>query len=211
MKFKKLVLLGSIVLGLTPLCNAQLILGSSHDFSNSTTRNLTGELCIVCHAPHGTDATQVPLWNHATTQQIFSTYTGYKFQGIATITQPDGASKLCLSCHDGITAMNQFGGKMQGSTGTPALMNGFRVLGTNLTNDHPISFKYDANLASLDGRLKDPTIALSGLGGTIADDLLDIQGKVQCPTCHEVHDPTIYKFGKMSNAGSALCLTCHNK
>lgn len=213
MKLKKLVLLSSIFLGLAPLCKAQNIRGSSHDFTNRTTTNLTGELCIVCHAPHGTDATAVPLWNHGTTSQIFTTYTGYKFDGANSITQPDGASKLCLSCHDGVSAVNQFGGRAQGTNppNTPMRMGTASNLGTDLSNDHPISFVFNSALASQDGTLKDPAVATTSLGGTIQTDLLDINGKVQCPSCHEVHDATIYRFGKISNAGSALCLTCHNK
>ncbi len=213
MKLKKLALISSLVLGLTPLCRGQLILGSSHDFTTSrnASYNTTGEVCIVCHAPHGTDPAQVPLWNHNTTTQVFNTYTGYKFLALPSITQPDGASKLCLSCHDGVSALNQFGGKLQGTTGTAQAMTSNDALTTDLSVSHPISFVYNTALATLDGRLKDPATATTSLGGTIATDLLDINGKVQCPSCHEVHDPTIYKFGKISNAGSALCLTCHNK
>ncbi len=218
MKLKKLVLISSIILGLTPLCRGQQIRGSHHDFTTSgkATYNSTGELCIVCHAPHGTDPTAVPLWNHNTTNKSFNTYIGYKFSlpnmGASTISQPDGASKLCLSCHDGVSAINQFGGKFQGPSGTAqTLGNHASNLGTNLTGTHPISFVYNTTLATNDGALKDPSTAASGLGGTIQQDLLDINGKVQCPTCHEVHDPTIFLFGRMSNAGSALCLTCHNK
>lgn len=214
MKFKRLVLLGSIILGLTPLCKAQNIRGSHHDFTTTSKSayNSTGELCIVCHAPHGTDPTAVPLWNHHTTEQTFTTYTGYKFDGIQTITAPDGASKLCLSCHDGVSAINQFGGKYQGPSGGPQLLgiHGSN-LGTDLSNDHPVSFVYNTALALKDGTLNDPTTATTSLGGTIATDLLDINGKVQCPSCHEVHDNTINLFGRISNAGSALCLTCHKK
>jgi hypothetical protein len=214
MKLRKLVLISSLLLGLTPLCLGQNIKGSPHDFTNNTAVNTSGELCIVCHAPHGTDATAVPLWNHGTTTQIFSTYIGYKFpqRGASTITQPDGASKLCLSCHDGVTAKNQFGGRLQGTSGTQQLLGTHASnLGIDLTNDHPVSFVYNTALAQLDGALKDPSTATTSLGGTIATDMLDINGKVQCPSCHEVHDQTIYRFGKISNAGSALCLTCHNK
>jgi predicted CXXCH cytochrome family protein len=222
MKFKKVVLLGSILIGLTTISFGQNIRGSRHDFTTASNAayNSTGELCIVCHAPHGTDATAVPLWNHAVTTQTFQTYIGYKFSnagmGGSTITQPDGASKLCLSCHDGVSAMNQFGSygnprsTYQG-TNSPLPMTTNDRLGTDLTNDHPISFVYNTALATNDGTLKDPATATTSLGGTIATDLLDINGKVQCPSCHEVHDQTIYRFGKMSNAGSALCLTCHNK
>ncbi len=217
MKLKKLVLISSLLLGLTPLSRGQQITGSHHDFStpSKAAYNSTGEVCIVCHAPHGTDGTGVPLWNHNTTSQSFSTYTGYKFDGITTITAPDGASKLCLSCHDGVSAMNQFGGtsgtKVQGPSGGLYYMPSGSKISTDLTNSHPISFVYNTALANLDGTLKDPATATTSLGGTIATDLLDINGKVQCPSCHEVHDQTIYRFGKISNAGSALCLTCHNK
>lgn len=216
MKLKKLILLSSLFLGLIPLCRGQKIVGSSHDLTTKLSYNTTGEICIVCHAPHGTDGTGVPLWNHHTTTAVFNTYTGYKFDALPSITQPDGASKLCLSCHDGVSAINQFGGQsgttLQGNTGSPVVM-GYAgdIIGTDLSVSHPISFVYNTALANLDGRLKDPSTATTSLGGTIATDLLDINGKVQCPSCHEVHDPTYYRFGKMSNAGSALCLTCHNK
>jgi len=195
----------------------QAIRGSHHDMSTNTSYNTTGELCIVCHAPHGTSAVAVPLWNHNITAQTFSTYIGYKFpaRGGLSITQPDGASKLCLSCHDGISAINQFGGpngtNMQGTSSSPVTIYAGFAFGTNLTGDHPISFVYNTALAQLDGALKDPATATTSLGGTIATDMLDINGKVQCPSCHEVHDETIFRFGKISNAGSALCLTCHNK
>lgn len=215
MKLKKLILVSSLCLGLIPLCSGQKIVGSSHDFTNRLNYNTTGELCIVCHAPHGTDGTGVPLWNHHTTTAVFTTYTGYKFDALPSITQPDGASKLCLSCHDGVGAMNQFGGQsgsqMQGNTGGPVYLTSNDKLTTDMSVSHPISFVYNTTLANLDGTLKDPSLATTSLGGTIATDLLDINGKVQCPSCHEVHDPTYYRFLKMSNAGSALCLTCHNK
>ena len=36
-------------------------------------------------------------------------------------------------------------------------------------------------------------------------------GKVECSSCHLVHDPSIPPFLRKSNAGSQLCLTCHVK
>ena len=228
MKLKKLVLLSSLVLGLTPFCRGQ-ISGSVHDLTISrwAAYNSTGEVCIVCHAPHNTDPTLTPLWNHTTTTQTFVTYSGYKFSNTGhggnggPAPQPDGASKMCLSCHDGVTAANQFGGKYQGPGGAalifPGAPNGKTFApngggtGQSLANTHPISFVYDQTLASNAGGLKDPTTASTSLGGTIKTDLLDANSKMQCSSCHEIHDPTIYMFGKISNVGSALCLTCHNK
>lgn len=46
------------------------------------------------------------------------------------------------------------------------------MLGTDLSNDHPVSFIYDTTLSNTDGGLKDPSSANSGLGGTIQEDLL---------------------------------------
>ena len=233
MKLKRLVLLSSLILGLTPLSRGQ-IAGSNHDFSTAgnTLYNTTGELCIVCHAPHHTDANYQPLWNHGTTTAVFATYTGYNFSKVgmggngSAAPQPDGPSKMCLSCHDGQTAVNQFGGKYQGTTGVAQYFNhgntmfspngGPSLGGTTNTNGslagtHPISFRYDQTLATNDGALNDPTTAPSGMGGTIANDFLDQNMKVQCSSCHEVHDPTIARFLRVSNVGSALCLTCHKK
>ncbi|MBI3593131.1 MAG: hypothetical protein HY099_06610 [Nitrospirae bacterium] len=36
-------------------------------------------------------------------------------------------------------------------------------------------------------------------------------GRVECPSCHDPHDPSRNTFLRKSNAGSALCLTCHIK
>ncbi len=38
-----------------------------------------------------------------------------------------------------------------------------------------------------------------------------VQPSVECASCHNVHDPANGTFLRMSNASSALCLTCHNK
>jgi len=185
------------------------ITGSAHDFSGENWNN-TGEICIVCHTPHNADITvpDAPLWNHeVTATATFTLYNSPSFDGAATIGQPSGASKLCLSCHDGTVAMDNFGGRTNGGD----FMTGSELVGTDLSNDHPISFTYDAALASTDGGLYDPTSANSGLGGTINDDLL-LAGQLQCSSCHDVHNGgNLNNLLRISNAGSALCLTCHNK
>ena len=59
------------------------------------------EICIFCHTPH--TAKKAGLWNrHDST----AAYTPYRSTTIkANIGQPTGASKLCLSCHDGTVAL----------------------------------------------------------------------------------------------------------
>ena len=219
MKFKKLVLVASLVLGVTYLGNAQTIVGSAHDFSSLSwnnaapiSTNLRGQICAPCHAPHNTNDTTAgvtaPLWNHQlSSTSSYTVYTGYALS--ATVGQPDGTSKLCLSCHDGTVALSNF---RTYSTGT-TYMTGTSNLGTDLSNDHPISFTYDAALATADGKLFDPTSHVSGLagGGTIDHDMLE-NHKVQCKSCHDPHNGggAAHLLIK-SNTGSALCLTCHNK
>ncbi len=185
------------------------ISGTGHDFSaESWTTN--GEICLPCHTPHNGDASVsgAPLWNHEVST---STYTLYPSGGTmnAVPTAPTGVSLLCLSCHDGSVALDSFGG----ATGTENITGG-ALFGTDLSNDHPISFDYTTALATADGELHNPSVANSGLGGTIAADML-FSNSLECASCHDVHDgndlgPTGHLLIK-SNANSALCLTCHDK
>ncbi|MBN2008540.1 cytochrome c3 family protein [candidate division KSB1 bacterium] len=190
----------------TSVALGQNIQGSAHDFSNDNW-NTTGQICIVCHTPHNADATvtNAPLWNHATTTATFTTYNSATMQ--ATTGQPDASAKLCLSCHDGTIAVDNYGSQSGGSH----FISGGPRIGTDLGNDHPISFTYNSSLASQDGGLHDPSTTNSGLGGTIAEDML-IGGKMQCASCHDVHNGSGFAYLlRKSNAGSALCLTCHDK
>lgn len=190
--------------------------GTAHDFNvaPATTWNTTGEMCVVCHTPHNSDLTvaDAPLWNHETsTVTDYNTYSSTTFDGTG-IGQPDGVSKLCLSCHDGTVALENFGGVTTGTnfitvarqigddgeTATPG--------SAGLSDDHPISFTWNAADAGLWA-----TTDNSGLGGDIATDML-FGGKIQCSSCHDVHNTNqVPGLLVKSNAGSDLCLTCHIK
>ena len=205
-KSLSIVLILILFCALTQLGSAQNITGSAHDFSSSSW-NTTGEICIVCHTTHNADVsmTDAPLWNHEISEATFDVYSSSSLN--ATTGQPDASSKLCLSCHDGTVASDNFGGETAGTN----FVSGNQLIGTELTNDHPISFTYDAALATADGGLFDPTTTSSGMGGTIDQDLL-IGNKMQCASCHDVHNSSgLDKLLLVDNAGSALCLTCHNK
>lgn len=184
------------------------ITGSAHDFS-AAGWNTTGEICAPCHVPHNADLTVVgaPLWSHEVTTQTFTLYSSPSFDGAGTAGQPSGTSKLCLSCHDGTVALDNFAGFVGGTNYIQQPYN----LGTDLSSSHPISFTYDTSLASTDGGLFDPATHNSGLGGSITNDLL-YQDKLECSSCHDVHDEAGNSFLLVkSNAGSSLCLTCHDK
>ena len=117
------------------------------------------------------------------------------------------------------------------------MQTGFtRNLGTDLSNDHPISLTYDTTLAIADGELSDPAVTAhiairqpgvrppvplenTGPGGA---------GQVQCATCHDPHvvdtsiSPTnkflrLKRFQQNQPAGQfdpdtdINCLACHEK
>jgi predicted CXXCH cytochrome family protein len=182
------------------------IQGSAHDFSGEAW-NHTGQICAPCHTPHhaNTSVTDSPLWNHAVTNATFQLYQSSTLDA-TDISQPTGRSKLCLSCHDGTVALDSFGGQIGTSYISP-----FANIGTNLSNDHPISFTYNDTLAAADGGLFPPSSTNSGLGGTIQTDML-FNNRLECSSCHDVHNAAgVERLLVKSNAGSALCLTCHDK
>ena len=172
-------------------------IGSAHDFG-------TGG-CSSCHTLHKSSGGTGTLWDHEITTATFTLYTSPLNSLDATINSPsDFGSKLCLSCHDGTVAIDSYGGV----TGT-TFITGPSNLDFDLSDDHPVSFIYNTSLANTDGELKDPAIANSGLGGTIQGDLL-VNDYLECNSCHNIHSSNT-KLLVVSNAGSSLCLTCHNK
>ena len=203
------------------------------------------QICVFCHTPHAAESSVGPLWNRALSNATYQTYVSGSLDagrpGLnpnATpqpLQQPNGVSKLCLSCHDGtmaIGAVNVLNGTftdrnpatadiaMQGTGpgGTMApgegITTGFtRYLGTDLTNDHPISVRFDANLAAVDGDMRfpdqEPSIIVRGVdpwptnqGQRTRTEYIHLEpdpgtntgGLVQCNSCHDPHvrstDPT---------------------
>jgi len=188
------------------------ITNSAHNFSGLP--NARGEICLPCHASHNNQSvTDAPLWNHKVTQETFTVYTSPTLDAGSppgSLGQPGGVSKLCLSCHDGVTAVDAFGG----SDGTFTI-GGPANLTTDLSNDHPISFIYDTTLAGVDGGLFDPSTTPSGItntnGGTIEQEML-FANKLECASCHDVHNEANNDYLLLKpNGGSLLCLTCHDK
>ena len=206
-----LILAMALLAGLAAVSIAG-IQGSAHDFSGLP--NARGEICLPCHAAHNNQpVTDAPLWNHEVTTATYTVYTSPTLDAgtpPGNLDQPGGVSKLCLSCHDGTVAVDSFGGQ-QGTF----FLSGDANLTTDLSNDHPISFIYDTTLASIDGGLFDPSTTPSGItntqGGTISDEML-FADKLECASCHDVHNEANNDFLLLKpNGGSLLCLTCHDK
>ena len=203
-KILSLSLAGAAVLAL-PIGSTGSIVGTKHDLSSYGWG--TDQTCKFCHTPHNAQATQLaPLWNHGTTANAVYTLYGASsstFNATNTISQPSGSTKACLSCHDGTVAMDTFGTQV----GTHK-MGGTSKIGTDLSNDHPVSFTYDAALATADGHLVVP-VSSSWVDAGRKVPLFN--SKLECASCHDVHDDTNSPFLRKNNAGSALCLSCHIK
>jgi predicted CXXCH cytochrome family protein len=192
---------------------AGTITGSKHDFTTNAWSG--GRICIACHAPHKADTTvrDAPLWSHQNSTQTYTLYNSATMR--AAVGQPNALSKLCMSCHDGTVAVDSFGGTA-GTTMIAAASN----LGTSLADDHPIGFIYSTALAAADGSLHDPTTKIVTIGsgtqtrtGTIQATIL-YNNRMECSSCHDVHNTfnaSTTHLVKITEAGSALCLACHNK
>lgn len=217
---------GVLVLGSSSRAKAEGngagIVGSPHDFS-SATWNHKKEVCRVCHIPHEHERETGRvglLWNHRLSENVYVLYTSSTLDG--AIEQPTGISKKCLGCHDDSVGIDQFDSKVN-LPGTVFMRDfdggGFNVPqldgGTNLTATHPISIEYLETEPD-----HAPKTALMGTSGTI-DDVLEY-GKVQCSSCHDVHDsageavPDTHLLRvpqSIAQGGnpSGLCLTCHQK
>ena len=192
---------------------AGTIIGSPHDFRKYPWIR-SGEICLPCHVPQKTKTVPSPLWNRELTTQTFIMYgrTHVQPPNTPVMSQPDGISKKCLSCHDGIIATDTYGP----NAGGIAYRFDKDYMGTIPNNNHPISFIYDTALAVKDKDLYDPSTRPSGMTGstaTIKADML-FSNRMECASCHDVHNTKAVPGTKLlvkDSAGSALCLTCHNK
>jgi predicted CXXCH cytochrome family protein len=143
------------------------------------------------------------MWNRRASQATYVPYSSST--AIAQPGQPTGTSILCLSCHDGTIALGEMlsrANPIAMSGGAARMPPGKGLTGTDLTNDHPISFQFTPSLAAQNGELAPP--------GTFDNRLkLDGNGELQCTTCHSAHDNTYGAFLRMPNIGSQMCTECH--
>ena len=155
-------------------------------------------ICVFCHTPHNATP-QTPLWNRSVEGQTYQVYTSDTLKA-GPLGQPTGATKLCLSCHDGTIAT---GAVVVPSTGI-AMAGGGQLaagslanLGVDLSGHHPVSFHYGAALPN-DQLAAQPTdLTFGGVD------------ELQCTTCHDPHKDTWGKFLVKDNRFSSLCTTCH--
>ncbi len=195
-----------------------------------------GDICAYCHTPHGANlgpTGPAPIWNKGTSPTTFEMY-GTTIAGTNTANQPTNQSLACLSCHDGVSAMNAVvnapGSGYQGRFSANPLLAGTYLLNGNgdqtvdimeqiptkavgfdgFKNDHPISIKYNEGR----GSLRPTTTNLTNwLGASKIADLLRGPNKdtVECASCHDPHNNYNSLYRRTSQAGSGLCFGCHDK
>jgi predicted CXXCH cytochrome family protein len=192
-----------------------------------------GSACVYCHTPHAPAATRgnAPLWNR---EYPVSSFTPYRSATLdATARQPSGVSLACLSCHDGSLAVDRVVKRPEGSQGKHAPLHlkmargqdmqncgqchrggdakipgihdiGIAAFGQNLGDDHPVSIDYPS-------ARHDPQFHAAPVGEQFANGVRLFDGRVECASCHNVHDPDRKPFLRADLKGSGLCLTCHIK
>jgi predicted CXXCH cytochrome family protein len=159
------------------------------------------QICKFCHIPHqGAEKGGNNRPNSVSAYQPYSSPT----LASAPPGVPTGATRICLSCHDGTIAIGQtvrsgmIGMVNAGPGGT--IPEGPGNVGTDLRKTHPVSFHPGLS----------PEIRTPPPGDAVK---LDASGAVQCTSCHDPHrdriDPVRGKFLVKSNRASALCLSCH--
>ncbi len=203
------ILITVTLLGHGAIAHGASILTSKHNLSTSGPGTIKAsgesEVCIFCHTPHNARQDIPYLWNRSAQTTIYTPYDSSTL--FAKVGQPTGASKLCLSCHDGTIALGAVLSKPSPIPfiGANTLSGRSTSLATDLSNDHPVSFNYQSSITSGNTEL----VAASTLIGSPVK--LDSTGQLQCTACHNPHDDAFGKFLVMSNQGSALCITCHTK
>jgi predicted CXXCH cytochrome family protein len=183
------------------------IVNSKHDLSAQGPGPIRAvnesEVCIFCHAPHNA-APQTPLWNRADPRTHYRIYESSTTD--ARIDQPRGPSKMCLSCHDGSMAL---GNVLSRPEAHPIVMTsrtippGTTDLTNDLSDDHPIGFRYDRALSNIDRQIRPPEVVTVDLP-------LGAHGEMHCTTCHDAHNNELGDFLRRSDRYAAICISCHD-
>ncbi|MBI2787388.1 MAG: hypothetical protein HYX59_01785 [Elusimicrobia bacterium] len=215
----KTLIYALILLAAVPSARALSIINSKHDMSalSATTgpKAVTEtQRCLFCHAAHK-PATVYPLWNRSNSVQTFTFYSSnylntYLGQAAPTMTDLNASkTKLCLSCHDGVTAIGSVFNLAPQTISMTGAMGAAATIGTNLSNDHPVLYDVKPGAGPPSQPGTDPEIQLP-----LAGDPVKVYGatnRVECTSCHNPHDNAFGKFLVKSNANAALCTTCHAK
>lgn len=214
--------------------------GNKHNFSSTNTDSTinfrasaigdsdtyprSSQICVFCHTPHHSSG-EGPLWNRRASTRTFLHYSSTSLRiddplmrAATQYGQPTGSSRLCLSCHDGVTALGavfstpmnasnqiQFTDVRTNTTG-PNVAIGYETYSSH----HPVSFTYDTNVRNL-------LNAYVGNEFTYINSSevkLDRYNQMQCTTCHDPHQDKSEPSSPLSPFWSTsgyqkTCDSCH--
>lgn len=203
-------------------------------------------LCAYCHTPHhaikvgdaaANGADFLPLWSHAVSNVTYTPYASATFTplgGVSMAADPlTGPSRLCMSCHDGLTAVDNYYGLTNGHVmlPNPGSFTGNPVVSADGNTNHPLGFAMTDVIPGYAGATNPDTASILALTATskyktgltdnvnIVDRLY--QGAVMtCSSCHDVHN-TLNKVSYQTGAAnflllgsqknSGICLSCHTQ
>jgi len=215
----KKALLLLIALGIAPNVGGQeSVRDTVHNLSVSgpgTVRAASEtRVCVFCHTPH-TASFQAPLWNREDpggTYQMYWSETIDAYSSQAGAPQPNGSSKLCLSCHDGTIALGSTiaAGEIPMSGGITTMPSASAAfLGQDLSGGHPVSFTVTDHLVATNNAKGDvPLVSLSEMRNHPVV-RLDGSDRIQCTTCHDPHHNLFGDFLLTADPGE-LCVACHS-
>jgi len=217
--------------------------GSKHDINAvpGYTDDSLKRTCVFCHTPHNVTVQDLaPLWNRAASASALPSYTWISPANSTIAFHPTdplvGPSRLCMSCHDGVIAVDTHNGAAP-MPGPGTVMAGAAKI-TSLATTHPIGFLYADAVAArgltelvpatsgfieagipTNGTFNTNTrVGLTLSAKTIGDTLYG--GFMTCASCHDVHNtvnavpdiPGAYNyFLNAKQEQSAICLSCHVK
>ena len=201
---KLLPFLVGIAVGSTAMAaGGSSVVGSKHDLSVTGPGPIKAQVetqsCVFCHVPHGGTSRALGARPEiGDTHRPYESTTAQRRPGA-----PSGATRVCLSCHDGTIAVGQTRTRtiqMNGATDNGRIPATRRSnLGTDLRSTHPVSVALEPGPrvhAPMDRHVR-----------------LDAASQVQCTSCHDPHS----EFGGTSEGrflvrptkASQLCTSCH--
>jgi predicted CXXCH cytochrome family protein len=199
------------------------------------------ETCVFCHTPHSaaspaSTGVQGLLWNRTNSiAASFDLYTSSTLSTEIVLEQPSGLTLMCMGCHDGISSIavgTLVNPPNPATNPSQVTASGIDKIGNiwNVPDPNPFGFQWGANIGNLD-----PNSGLVGRVANLADDhpvafewvygidqindpadwgpteLKLFNNRMECSTCHDVHDNTDEPFLRMPNINSDMCTTCHAK
>ncbi len=207
--------------------------GSFHDITflgatqGSYNQDDYQRVCIFCHTPHNAQANTggvpAPLWNHTISTVNLTPYTWAAPANLPIQFNADplvGPSRLCMSRHDGVTAVDSHGpdagvGTAQGNNnGNTPLTSVGRYI-DNLAVTHPIGFQYQDAMNKRPGELEPPTnlflnLGVPGGGAAAFDDTHNRATYSAGGSNLPASNASAKKIGDTMYGGYMTCASCHD-